>query len=265
MKKAKSNRWTEEQALEMAKKLGQEEKVRKALATPTLSEALERLGLAVEPPRAGSKTQEGQGNLDNFNTSRGTKTTKGTSVKNTQEIGEGGAGKPAKKKRRGVDTGPIMAALKNSPARCRWGSDWIALDFPGGRLLSYNELYSILQYRKYEAFRYKKICREAIANALASPHAQPAESPVSKPYFDSPTRLTLVRQGAKAMDREALTVIFKYMTDALRTQGIIKDDNPDIIVQIQTMQAVGPERVAMRLDKVYDWVDPGVPQWEDWV
>src|SRR5690606_15422451 len=46
------------------------------------------------------------------------------------------------KKRRGVETSPIMKALKDSPARSKWGKDWLALDFPGGRLLSYNELYS---------------------------------------------------------------------------------------------------------------------------
>lgn len=258
MKKSKSNRWTEEQALEMARKLGQENKVRKALSTPTLSQALERLGLAVDEPKTGSKVQ---------NATDKPKSAKQSGKKILEKATTEKSLKPAKterKKRRGVDTGPIMQSLKNSPARCMWGSDWIALDFPGARLLSYNELYSILQYRKYEAFRYKKICREAIANALSNPDGQPEGAPQDKPYFDSPTRLTLVRQGAKAMDREALTVIFKYMTDALRTQGIIKDDNPDIIVQIQTRQSIGPERVAMRLDRVYDWVDPGVPQWEEW-
>lgn len=295
-KKSKNLRWTEEQALAAADRLGQGEKVRKVLETPTLAQALQKLGLNVEGPKPGSKTlaaqepretttgkepkpktaskkKAGEQVLDQPPTgnqvrdtapnkkARGRKTSAEDSI--SRQVQQAQKAKPAKK-RRGVETTPIFNALKNSPARCRWGHDWLAMDFPGGRLLSYNELYSILQYRKYEAFRFKKICREVIEKALKNPEAGYGPETTPRPYFDGPTRLTLVRVGAKGMDREALTVIFKYMTDALRAQGVIEDDNPNIIVEIQTCQTTGPERLAMRLDRVKNWKDPGVPQWEDW-
>lgn len=238
---------------------------------PDTSEPLENKGNVVKKKATGKASARASAKVDPSEKAgpasgvkkRANKTAAKTGSDILAEINQAKDTRPVKK-RRGVETSPIMKALKNAPARSRWGKDWLALDFPGGRLLSYNELYSILQYRKYEAFRYKKVCREAVANALGNPEPGYDHAACPRPYFNSPTRLTLVRVGAKEMDREALTVIFKYMTDALRAQGVIEDDNPNIIVDIQTRQAKGPERLAMRLDRVPDWADPGVPQWDEW-
>ena len=161
------------------------------------------------------------------------------------------------KKRQGVETKPVYTSLEVALPQAQWGDDWLAINIPGGRVLTYNELYSILQFRKYEAFRYKKICRAVIARALQSQGS-------NKPFFNSPTRLTLVRVGAKEMDRDALPIVFKYFIDTLKNEGIIDDDNPNIIADIVTHQSKGEPRLALRLDRLVDWDNPSTPTWEEW-
>jgi len=246
-KKRTTRRWSEDEAVAAGERLGQGEQVRQALASPTLADSLRRLGLPVAEAPAGPKEEKAA--------PRGRGKAK-PATPDAETI------KPTKpKKRRGVETKPIFDSLANTPARCRWGEDWIALDFPGGRALSYNELYSILQFRKYEAFRFKKICRQAVQRALDNPDQVAG---CKRPFFDAPTRLTLLRVGAKGMDREALTVIFKYFTDTLKREGVIEDDNPEIIVDVQTIQGQGEPRLAMKLERVYNWTPPPVPRWSDW-
>lgn len=271
-KQRTSRRWSESEALAAAERLGQGEKVRKVLETPTLADSLRRLGLPVAGPdhtpaktsKRGSKAAALTEQSDTAaKTSKTSKTSK-QPIKAAETINtaqSAGAVKKSPKKRRGVETGPIFQSLNITPARSKWGKDWIALDFPGARLLSYNELYSILQFRKYEAFRYKKICQNVVQRALGNPDQAGG---IERPYFDGPTRLTLLRVGTKGMDREALTVIFKYLTDSLKREGVIEDDNPNIIVDIHTIQGQGEPRLAMKLERLYDWEEPDVPRWTDW-
>lgn len=248
-KTSKNRRWSESEALAAAERLGQGDKVRELLGSPTLADSLRRLGLPVA-----EKNANGTGTTVPTPQPEKKKALKNNTTKTpTQEK------KPAK--RRGVSTTPIFQSLEMTPARSRWGTDWLALDFPGARLLSYNELYSILQFRKYEAFRYKKICQNAVTRALSNPDQVNKEN---RPYFDGPTRLTLLRVGTKGMDREALTVIFKYLTDMLKRADVIEDDNPNIIVDIQTIQGLGEPRLAMKLERLNDWIEPPVPDWSEW-
>ena len=160
-----------------------------------------------------------------------------------------------KKKKQGINTAPIFKSLDESTPQTSWGVDWLAINIFGGRILTYNELFSILQYRKYEAFRYKKICRNVVKRALISSE--------KKPFFDGPTRLTLIRVGAKEMDRDALPIVFKYFLDSLKIEGVIADDNPNIIVDIVTHQEKGEPRLSMKLERISDWVALEVPSWND--
>lgn len=264
-KQRTSRRWSEREALEAADRLGQGDKVRQALATPTLADSLRRLGLPVaDPAQEPAKPSKRRGKAATApEPEANPPQTPKRSRKALEAVQEqvGASVKKLPKKRRGVETVPIFQSLNITPARAKWGEDWIALDFPGGRLLSYNELYSILQFRKYEAFRYKKICQKVVQRALENPDQAPG---IERPYFDGPTRLTLLRVGTKGMDREALTVIFKYFTDSLKREGVIEDDNPNIIVDIHTIQGQGEPRLAMKLERLYDWEEPGVPHWTDW-
>ncbi len=168
------------------------------------------------------------------------------------------APKKEKKKRQGVSTAPIFKSLDTALPVCKWNSDTITMDVPGGRILTYSELYSILQYRKYEAFRYKKICRGVIQRALNTPNTE------TKPFFDGPTRLTLLRIGAKEMDLDALPIVFKYFLDCFKSEGIIADDNPNIIVDIRLIQGKGEPRLGMKLERIQDWEKPEIPTQTTW-
>lgn len=177
-----------------------------------------------------------------------------------------------KKKARGTETGPIFQSLSLCNPISAWGDDWLCINMDGGRVLTYNDMFSILQYRKYEAFRYKKICRDVIRRAIVN-----TQTPQNTmPFFDGPTRLTLLRIGTKEMDRDALPVVFKYFLDTLKKEkrpkdpnntnpNIIDDDNPNIIVDIVTIQAQGSPRLAMMLEKVPHWEKEHLPTWQEWV
>lgn len=164
-----------------------------------------------------------------------------------------------KKKRQGVSTAPIFKSLDTALPVCHWDQQSLKMDVPGGRILTYNELYSILQYRKHEAFRYKKICRGVIQRALNTPSTTP------KPFFDGPTRLTLLRIGTKEMDLDALPIVFKYFLDCFKSEGVIADDNPNIIVDIQLIQGKGEPRLGMKLERIDDWVKPTIPSQSEWL
>lgn len=163
-----------------------------------------------------------------------------------------------KKKRQGISTAPIFKSLENSSPTSKWGNDWLAVGIDGGRILTYNEMFSILQYRKYEAFRYKKICREVISRAIKN-----NDNKEKMPYFDGPTKLTLIRVGKKEMDLDSLPVVFKYFIDSLKREGIIDDDNPNTIVDIDSIQGIGEWRLGLKLERIDDWKKEKVPTWND--
>lgn len=154
-----------------------------------------------------------------------------------------------KKKRRGVSVSPIIRSL-HSPfiyARAEPGPT-LSLWFDGARLLTVNELFSIFQYRKHETYAYKKAWRKLIERSIqALPKGQ------AVPFFDGPTRIWLYRRGKQLVDLESLPVMFKYAVDALRIQGVIPDDNPEIIVEPRLLQEKGLPTVAMRLERLPDW------------
>ena len=188
---------------------------------------------------------------------------KGRAKKSTNmeptEVEDAKAVTKSKPKRKGVSTAPILKSLDSALPVARWSEDSLVLEIPGGRILTYNELYSILQFRKYEAFRYKKICRGVIQRALNAPSSEP------KPYFDGPTRLTLLRVGTKEMDLDALPVVFKYFLDSLKSEGIIADDNPNIIVDIELRQAKGDHRLGMKLERLHNWARQEIPDQATWL
>lgn len=163
--------------------------------------------------------------------------------------GSGQLPTPAKKKRRGVSVRPIVNSLRSAFVSSRADEGpMLGLWFDGARLLTVNELFSIYQYRKYETYAYKKAWKNLVENALLSlPRGQ------SRPKFDGPTRLWLYRRGTRLVDLDALPTMFKYAVDALRTHGVIPDDNPEIIVDVRFLQEKGKPTVAIRLERLHDW------------
>lgn len=146
---------------------------------------------------------------------------------------------------------PIVTSLRSAFVSSRADEGpMLALWFDGARLLTVNELFSIYQYRKYETYAYKKAWRILVKNALLSlPKGQ------SRPRFDGPTRIWLYRRGTRLVDLDALPTMFKYAVDALRTHGVIPDDNPEIIVDVRFLQEKGTPSAAIRLERLPDWKD----------
>lgn len=167
-----------------------------------------------------------------------------------------GGENPAPKRRRGVETGPIIASLvgarPEASAKVAGETMTLSLWFDGARAFSVNELFSILQCRKHETFRYKKEWRALVARALKTLPTDLRE----KVWFEGPTRLTVFRRGQKEVDLDSLCTLFKYAIDSLRREGIIDDDNPNIIVEPCLLQAVGPPALGMRLEALPGWKRP---------
>lgn len=119
--------------------------------------------------------------------------------------------------------------------------------FSGARVLTLNELFSTLQSRKYEIFIYKKKWKLLIKEAVQ----------INKniPIFNGPTRIYLYRRGKRLIDLDSFQTIFKYAIDGLRQEGILPEDNPNIVVEIIPIQEKGEPAVGIRLERLYDWED----------
>lgn len=159
-------------------------------------------------------------------------------------------------KRKGVDVSKTISTISTSLIQVNScnikGKESFAVWYPGVRILSLNEIFAILERRKYEAFKYKKAWQEAIQKAVML-------TPVSqRPYFDGPTKLTLYRRGARLIDLDSFQTMFKYPIDALRYSGILAEDNPNIIVETKSVQEKGEKAVALKLERLYDWQDKEV-------
>lgn len=166
------------------------------------------------------------------------------------------AEKKAKRKRRGVEVSPLIAAQRTALPHVSLSGPGdplvLALWFEGARVLTVNELFSVLQTRKHETFRYKKAARAMVSKALA----RLAPAARKRAWFDGPTRLTLFRQGRRQIDLDSLATVFKYAIDTLRQEKIIDDDNPEVIVEIKLIQTRGAPSLGMRLERLAQWERP---------
>ena len=219
-------RWTEEQFVDFLRQRDQ--------GKPTAAKAMEKAGVATleKKPR-----------------------------KKKGESGDLALGRP-KKKRRGVDVGPIIESLRRCAPRIRVEQGDLpvmSLLFEGARVLTVNEIISILQYRKHEMFRYKAAWRLLIKRSL---HLLPKEQLV---HFEGPVRLEIVRRGAKTLDDDASRMPLKYAIDSLVRCGVLKDDNREVVDDTKVVDVVGPPAVGIRIvalkqsARTQD-VDP-TPQW----
>ena len=119
--------------------------------------------------------------------------------------------------------------------------------FSGARVLTLNELFSTLQSRKYEVFIYKKKWKLLIKEAVQMNN--------KVPLFNGPTRIYLYRRGKRLIDLDSFQTIFKYAIDGLRHEGVLPEDNPNIVVEIIPIQEKGEPAVGIRLERLYEWED----------
>lgn len=152
------------------------------------------------------------------------------------------------KKQQGIDVKTIIQEINDCKVTCEYSEDHFSLLFDGARLLSVNQIFAILQYRKYEIFGYKKAWQKVIKDELSKLK--------NLPYFTNSVELTLFRQSPRLVDEDALSVMFKFIIDALKTdkkksfQGIIAEDNPKIVQKIKLEQEKGPNFVGIKIKDI---------------
>lgn len=164
-------------------------------------------------------------------------------------VEEVATGRPPPLKRRGVEETPILTSLRNCQIDVEVSDKHATILFTGARLFTLNEIYAVLQYRKYVVFAYKKQWHSMVQNALRLMGNR-------KPRFEGPCKVTLFRQGKRPVDRDSLMVMFKYIIDALKDDkknrhvGVFPDDNPDIVFDDEKIQTVGEPMVGIRVDLI---------------
>jgi len=161
------------------------------------------------------------------------------------------------KKRQGVKVDPILNSLRSCKISASSSADHVALQFEGARLLTVNELFAILQFRKFQTFGYKKLWHQLVKKSVGLL--------VEKPFFTENVKLILYRRGKKLVDLDSVPVMFKYAIDALRKEGLIEDDNPTVVVSVEIIQEKGEPSVGIRLERVKrSQMDPG-EAWTKWL
>lgn len=129
----------------------------------------------------------------------------------------------------------------NSTIDVQYDENYISIVFFNARLLSVNQIFSILQYRKYDLFPYKTMWQDLIKKALL--HKQ------NLPVFTENCEIILFRQSEKLVDTDALSVMFKFIIDALKYNNktknnfILSEDNPNVVNNIKIIQKKGKENI----------------------
>ncbi len=132
----------------------------------------------------------------------------------------------------------------------------VTILFVGASLLSVNQIFNILQYRKYEVFGYKKTWHFLVRKAL-----EEIAKDNQLPFFDEAVELTLFRQAPRLVDEDSMTTMFKYIIDGLKKTkpnryndgnefGILKEDNPKIVNKISCFSSKGDKIIGIRVQKL---------------
>ena len=144
---------------------------------------------------------------------------------------------------------PSPASMAGGPCDFR-----AALTFEGARLLSVNQIFSALSSRPHDLYRYKAAWHALAKTALIDLHRllkinqQRAQRSVGLPLREH-VRLTLVRRAPKAVDRDALPTMFKFLIDGLRTRDpiianlggpLLEDDHPGVVCGLRAFDLRPP-------------------------
>jgi hypothetical protein len=155
----------------------------------------------------------------------------------------------------------VIKSIKNAVITTAVSEVHIAIYFDGARLLTLNEILAVFPYQPYLIFAYKKAWKEKIDQALL---ILKSNAKCKIPEFTESCVFVGFRSSTRLVDRDGLSPCFKYILDDLRNQKalspiqILKDDNPNLIVETPCYQVQGLHAVGIRLEKVVDWSEPEV-------
>lgn len=152
------------------------------------------------------------------------------------------------KKRGGVNEKPILSSIESCKVTVEYSSEHVSLYFDGLRLFSLNEMFALLQSRKFIVFKYKKMLHTLATQAIS-------QIPIKEiPFFDEPCHITLYRSGKKMIDRDNFESMFKALIDGLKKGknklGTISDDNPNILFSDTKIQSIGEPAIGIRIEKI---------------
>lgn len=152
----------------------------------------------------------------------------------------------------------VIESIKTSIIHTSTSENHLSLVFDGARLLTLNELLSLMPYQPYLVYNYKTAWKNKIDDALIL-----AKDMYGKkmPEFADSCVFVGFRRSTRLVDRDGLPACFKYILDDLRNQiavseRILKDDNPNLIVDTPCFQVVGSAMVGVRLERVQSWQEP---------
>jgi hypothetical protein len=155
----------------------------------------------------------------------------------------------------------VIKSIKGADITTAVSDMHIAIYFDGARLLTLNEILAVFPYQPYLIFAYKKAWAEKIDQALL---ILKSNARCKIPEFTESCVFVGFRSSTRLVDRDGLSPCFKYILDDLRNQKvlspiqILKDDNPNLIVETPCYQVRGLHAVGIRLEKVVDWSEPEV-------
>lgn len=169
--------------------------------------------------------------------------------------------KPEKKKVRktaGVSVPEIIKINEESQIELSYSKEHFSIVLHGAKLLTINQIFAILQYYSYEIFKYKKSWHNIIKNVLTVEGMKAQKEKIDFPFFDGPVELTLLRQAPRSIDEDALTVMFKYIIDALKYHkeenpyGVIAEDNKKIVNRIVPHSEKGTCCLGIKLKRMHE-------------
>jgi hypothetical protein len=163
-----------------------------------------------------------------------------------------GMPKAVRKNSGSITNSQLNKINKEATYECSISENHFSILFSGARLLAINEILAKLQIekRKFEVFSYKKNWHTLISKILYE------QTILNKnmPFFDCPVEITVFRQAPRLVDKDAVSIMFKFIIDALKRNkenpyGIISEDNPQIVNSIIAQSEKGEYYVGIRVKK----------------
>lgn len=133
-------------------------------------------------------------------------------------------------KERNTDIDSYLSKIKSCTTFVLDSADVLYLEFNGLKLMPFNQLAQVIQYRPHTLYQYKKALKQLI-------HIMCIEHQIKfKVTENESIQLLLFREAERLIDNDTMSISFKYIIDNLRYENIITEDNPTIIKDIQCFQ-----------------------------
>lgn len=166
-------------------------------------------------------------------------------------------------KNKGVDFKKVEKSIKECFAHVKIvdtsKEKSLSIILEGVRLVSLNEIFATLQIRKYEIFKYKKLWHNTITSIIKN---YEGKFPVFK---NEKIKITYFRQSPRFLDHDSLIPSFKFFLDAIVENGIIDDDNPNIVEDMKPIQQKGQELLlGLKIEKIEHPISQPINIFEEW-